>query len=329
VRITLVGCGALGGLFAARLLAAGEDVQMLQRPGKRLEDLRRKGLRFREASGERSVFFPPLASSPEELPPAPLVIVAVKAWSTSSVAPFMPGLLEKHGWVLTVQNGLGNAEILAEKVEERSIVLGPCTYGARLDSEGSVCAAGEGELLLGPFRKERDLAPLQALFEHAGFRTILREDPLPLLWEKLILNAAINPLSALARCSNGDLLASEDLRKIMEKLVWEALQVARGEGVALDHQECLEKCFSVCRKTGSNRNSMLQDVEAKRPTENDAISGQVVLRGRRRGIPVPCTEDIWHLLRGVDALAANRKRSSACEKTPKKDYPKPLSTPEQ
>ncbi len=182
MRITLVGCGALGGLFAARLLAAGEDVQILQRPGKRFEELRREGLRFREASGELSVFFPSLACSPEEIPPAPLVIVAVKAWSTSSVAPFIPGLLEKSGWVLTLQNGLGNAEILAERVEKNSIVLGPCTYGARLDSQGTVCAAGDGELLLGPFRKERDLRPLEALFQHAGFRTLLREAPLPLLW---------------------------------------------------------------------------------------------------------------------------------------------------
>ena len=136
MRITLVGCGALGGLFAARLLAAGEDVQILQRPGKRFEELRSEGLRFRDASGKLSFFAPSLASSPEELLPAPLVIVAVKAWSTSSVAPFMPKLLEKFGWVLTLQNGLGNAEILAEKVEKNSIVLGPCTYGSRLDSEG-------------------------------------------------------------------------------------------------------------------------------------------------------------------------------------------------
>jgi 2-dehydropantoate 2-reductase len=224
------------------------------------------------------------------------------------VAPFIPGLLEKSGWVLTLQNGLGNAEILAERVEKNSIVLGPCTYGARLDSQGTVCAAGDGELLLGPFRKERDLGPLEALFQHAGFRTLLREDPLPLLWEKLVYNAAINPLSALVRCSNGDLLASEDLRKIMENLVRETLEVARGEGVMLNQEECLEKCFSICRKTGSNRSSMLQDVEAGRPTENDAISGQVVLRGRRRGIPVPCTENLWGLLRGIDFLAESQRR---------------------
>jgi len=307
VKITLVGCGALGGFFAARLLAAGEEVQILQRPGKRFEELRREGLRFRETSGEISVFFPSLACSPEELPPSPLVIVAVKAWSTSSVAPFIPELLEKSGWVLTLQNGLGNAEILAERVEKNSIVLGPCTYGARLDSQGTVCAAGDGELLLGPLRKERDLTPLKALFEGAGFRTVLREDPLPLLWEKLVYNATINPLSALMRCPNGDLLASEDLRKIMEDLVRETLEVAREEGVVLNREECLEKCFSICRKTGSNRSSMLQDVEAGRPTENDAISGQVVLRGQRRGISVPCTQNLWSLLRGIDFLAKNKK----------------------
>ena len=210
--------------------------------------------------------------------------------------------------MLTLQNGLGNAEILAEKVEKNSIALGPCTYGARLDSLGMVHAAGEGELLLGPFRKGRDPAPLEALFQHAGFQTILREDPLPLLWEKLVCNAAINPLSALARCSNGDLLASEDLRKIMKELIRETLEVAQKEGILLDLEECLEKCFSVCRKTCTNRSSMLQDVEAGRPTENDAISGQVVLRGHREGIPVPRTENLWGLLRGIDFLAGNRKR---------------------
>jgi len=307
LRITLVGCGALGGLLAARLLMQEENVQIFQHRGRRFDQLSQRGLQFLDASGKHHGFRPLLASSPENLLPSPLVIVAVKAHATSSVAPLIPHLLEENttSRIMTVQNGLGNAEILAEAAGERRVVLAPCTYGAWVDAEGAVHEAGEGELVLGPLRRGEDLAPLEHLFRRAGFRTDLREDPLPPLWEKLAINAAINPLSALTKRPNGELLASGDLRELMQALLREALKVAQSEGIVLDHRACLEKCFSICEKTWANRSSMLQDVEAGRLTENDAISGQVVLRARRGGLSVPHTESIWRLLRGIETLREN------------------------
>ena len=303
MTITLVGCGALGGFFAARLLAAGKDLQILQHSGIRFDQLLHQGLRFRDSSGTTHTFHPGLSSSPDELAPASVVIVTVKAYATSSIASLVPRLLQKDGWVVTLQNGLGNAEILAKEYRVDRIVLGPCTYGAWLDKEGMVHAGGEGELVLGPLRKGENLLFLHRLFEEVGFHTVLREDPRLSLWEKLLLNASINPVSALTGCSNSYLSNSEDLQYLMRALLKEALEVARSEGVDLDFEGAWKRCLEVCEKTRSNKSSMLQDLEAGRPTEIDAIGGEVVLRGHRAGIAVPFTESLWRLLRGRDALA--------------------------
>lgn len=306
MKVTLIGCGALGSLFAVGFLEKGEDLQVLQRPGTRFDQLYHQGLRFRDSSGTIHTFRPELSSSPEELAPASVVIVTIKAYATSSIAPLVPKLLEKDGWVVTLQNGLGNAEILAEHYRADRIALGPCTYGAWLDRKGIVNAGGEGELILGPFLKGENLLFLQNFFEKAGFHALLRKDPSLPLWEKLMLNASINPVSALARCPNEHLLISEDLRHLMKILVRETVEVARSEGVSIDYEESWKKCLEICEKTRSNKCSMLQDVEAGRPTEIDAISGQVVLRARKAGIPVPFTESLWRLLRGRHSFLENR-----------------------
>lgn len=305
MKVTVVGCGALGGFFAARLLRAGNEVQILQHEGRHLEQLQRQGLVLRERGGSPRVFRPRVSSCAAELEPSDVVLVTVKAYGTVSVAPELPGLLREGGWAVTMQNGLGSAELLAGAAGDERVVLGPCTYGAYLDGEGTVHAAGEGHLVLGPFRKGGNLLDLAGLFREAGFEVSLMDDPFPALWEKLVINAGINPLTALVRRPNGDLAANPDLRGIMRNLVAEAVSVARAQGIPLEEEHSWEACLSVCEKTSSNRSSMLQDVEAGRRTENEAISGQVVCRARGKGIPVPVTETVWHLLRGCDPFSGS------------------------
>lgn len=300
MKVTVVGCGALGGLFAARLVGAGNEVQLLQHEGRHLDQLQRRGLVLRERGRDPQVFRPRLSSRAADMEPSDVVLVTVKAYGTAAVAPELPGLLREDGWAVTLQNGLGNAESLAKTVGDDRVALGPCTYGAWLDDEGVVHAAGEGDLILGPFRKGGDLKVLLPLFGEAGFNVSLRDDPFPALWEKLVINAGINPLTALVRRPNGDLPGSPDLREIMEALVLETVAVAQAKGIPLEAAVSWERCLAVCEKTASNRSSMLQDVEAGRCTENEAISGQVVRQARERGIPVPVTESIWRLLRGID-----------------------------
>lgn len=310
MKVTVVGCGALGGLCAARLARAGNDVQVLQHEGCHMDQLRSRGLVLCEREGVPQLFRPRLSSRPEDLEPSDVVLVTVKAYATASVAPGLPGLLSECGRVVTLQNGLGNAELLAEAAGAGRVVLGPCTYGAWLDDEGTVHAAGEGELVLGSFSREGDLASLATLFREAEFNVSLRDDVFPALWEKLVINAGINPLTALVRCRNGDLVTTADLREIMRSLVREAVSVAQSQGISLDGACSWESCLAVCKRTASNRSSMLQDVEAGRCSENEAISGQVVRRARDKGLSVPVTETVWRLLRGVDLFSGGTLTSS-------------------
>jgi 2-dehydropantoate 2-reductase len=283
-------------------MEAGKDVQVLQRRGRHFDRLRTRGLVLQEYGGDRKTFRPSLSDAADRLAPAELVVVTVKAYDTPSVAVKVPSLVTEGGWVVSMQNGLGNAEVLSGEVEETQIALGPCTYGAFLDEEGVVHAAGQGDLRLGPYVPGRSLLPLEKLFLEAGFRVSLVEDPRPSLWEKLVINAGINPLTALARCRNGDILRSPDLGRLMRQLVGETVAVSQAEGIPLDEEISWQRCLSVCRQTADNRSSMLQDVEAGRRTENEAISGQVVALGKKHAIPVPLTENLWALIRGIDSF---------------------------
>lgn len=303
MRVTVVGCGALGGLFAAGLLEAGCEVQILQRRGRHFDQLAGVGLVLRAQDGGLKTFHPFLSDREDQLMPSDLVLVTVKAYETCSVARQVSVLLKQEGWAVTLQNGLGNAETLARETGAARVALGPCTYGAFLDEDGVVHKAGEGDLSLGALVRGRDITTLAAPFQEAGFRVSLLKDPFPALWAKLVINAGINPLTALVRCLNGDLERSPDLKEAMRQLVLETVAVARAEGIPLEEVPSWERCLEVCRRTASNRSSMLQDVEAGRRTEIEAISGQVVCLGRKHSIPVPVTEAIWHLLRGVDSLA--------------------------
>ncbi len=255
---------------------------------------------LRERNGRDVRFRPPLFDNTSDPEPADVVVVTVKAHATRHVAPALGTLLQHDGLAVTLQNGLGNAEIMARNLRDHRVVLGPCTYGAFLDEQGRVRLGGEGQLVLGAFSGSGNLEWLAELFRCAGFSVVSDKDPLTALWEKLVVNAGINPLTALARCTNGVLLEADGLRRLMYALISETVAVARSEGILIDEKSALDRCLTVCEKTSQNRSSMLQDVAAGRRTENESISGEILRRGEACGIPVPVTRTICRLLRGVD-----------------------------
>ncbi len=301
--ITIVGCGALGSLFAGALLDAGFPVQGFLRPGPHLETCRRQGLRVALPGGEIRTYRFPLTDAPEDLAPGELLLVLVKAYQTADVAPLLPALLAPRGMVLTLQNGLGNAEILARYVPPDRLALGSCTYGAFRAAPGEVRWGGAGEIFLGPWDPAADVASLVQCFRQAGLAAHSTASPQQTVWEKAIVNAAINPVTALARCPNGQLLRREDLRETARILGGEATCVAQGEGFPLEEDLLWRRVLAVLEATKNNRSSMLQDVERKQRTEVDAICGAVLARGRGLGLSLPVTACVTALLRAQDAQA--------------------------
>jgi 2-dehydropantoate 2-reductase len=200
---------------------------------------------------------------------------------------------------LTLQNGLGNQEVLAEALGWERVALGVATLGAHLLEPGLLKAAGSGAVSLSANPR---LAPLAEVLRSAGLPVETVADPLSLLWGKLVINAAINPLTALLRVPNGALLARPSARSLMADLAREAAEVAAALGIRLPYPDPVEAVAAVARKTADNRSSMLQDVLRGAPTEVDAICGAIARTGDTVGIRTPTNRVLCRL---VSALSSS------------------------
>ncbi|MEM7220726.1 MAG: 2-dehydropantoate 2-reductase [Pseudomonadota bacterium] len=300
MRITVVGCGALGSLFAVRLGALGHNVQVLQRAGARFESLRRAGLELIEADASVSrVPIAAIGASGSRLAPARLVIVLVKSYATRELRD-LPAALAADGVVLTLQNGLGNAEWLASEVGAKRLLAGTTTSGAYRDANGCVHWGGDGKTVIGPWASAADDASwVVTLLRDAGFDASRVDDPRAALWQKLALNAMTNPLTALLGQPNGALAEHAPLEPLMRALAAEAAAAAARSDLQLVPDELWAAQRQNLATTARNVSSMLQDVRAGRPTEIESILGPIATTG---AAPVAAA-----LLTLVRALTAQRQ----------------------
>jgi 2-dehydropantoate 2-reductase len=234
-----------------------------------------------------------VASSPAECGEVRAALVLVKSWQTQRAAQQLAECLGADGLALTLQNGLGNREILAQALGDERVALGVTTVGANLLGPGKIRPAGEGTIHL---QEHSRLEGLAGALRRAGFAVETAQDPESLLWGKLVINAGINPLTALLKVPNGALLDRPETRLLLAALVQETAAVARAQGVRLSYPDPVAAVEAVARRTASNRSSMLQDIFRGAPTEIDAICGAVVRAGEAVGIPTPVNWTMWKLV---------------------------------
>ncbi len=298
--VTIAGCGALGCLIAARLIEGGVQVQAFQRKGAQLRALRQKGITIEaDRTGTTRAFqLAAVSDDPGELKPSRLIIVLVKSYSTEGVAPVREAL-EQGGVVLTLQNGLGNPERLVPVFGERNVAAGVATYGAYRLSPGVIHWGGDGGIVVGPWKRGLDMTWIGDLLTSAGLNADYVEDPRPAIWRKLAINAMVNTTAALTGMKNADLLASPIALEMMKKLGRETVMAAGRAGVHLDFDDLWTMHIKNLERTAANKPSMLQDVEAGRQTEVDAISGGV-LEYARDDAEFPYTRSVYALLKAID-----------------------------
>jgi 2-dehydropantoate 2-reductase len=297
-NILIVGTGALGTLFAARLAATGANVTLLGTWKTAIEAFNREGARLLQSDGSGIQFPVRATDDPSECGEADLAIVLVKAWQTERAARQLEKCLPEHGFAVTLQNGLGNREILSARLGAGRVALGVTTTGATLLGPGLARMGGEGLISLEAHSRSRELS---GLLRRAGFRADIVRDANALVWGKLVVNTAINPLTALLRIPNGALLERPGARLAMAALARETAAVATALGVPLPFADPVSTAEDVARRTATNRSSMLQDVKRGAPTEIDAICGAVVRAGEERGVRAPVNWTMWQL---VSALSA-------------------------
>jgi 2-dehydropantoate 2-reductase len=220
----------------------------------------------------------------------------VKSWQTERAARQLRECLAPDGLALSLQNGLGNEDVLAQALGPQRTARGVTTSGAVLLAPGVARPGGEGQVVL-----ERDarLERLESMLTAANFQIQLVADTRKLVWGKLVASAAINPLTALLRLKNGHLLERGEARRLLGELARETASVAWALGVELPFDDPQAAVEQVIRQTASNSSSMLQDVLRGSRTEVDAINGAVIALGQANGVPTPVNRVVWSLVRAL------------------------------
>jgi 2-dehydropantoate 2-reductase len=291
--ILIVGTGALGNLFAARLAAVGIDVTMLGTWREGLAALRQHGVTLVQPDGRQTAYPVTASGNPADCAGAKYALVLVKSWQTERAAAQLAECLAPDGVALTLQNGLGNREILSAALGDERVALGTTTTGATLLSSGRVRPGGEGVISVG---RHPLLKPLCDLLEDAGFNLDILDDVDSLIWGKLVINAAINPVTAMLKVTNGELLTRPTARELSAALANEVAAVAAAQDIALSFPDPVAAAENVAERTAANNSSMLQDVQRGAPTEIDAICGAVVRYGEEFGVDTPANHTLWRLV---------------------------------
>lgn len=301
MRIAVVGCGAVGSLFAANL-AQLEDVEVwaFDLARDHVAAINERGLRL-SGAGELVARLHATADA-GELPPCDYGIVATKSMHTSAALAATAHAFEgERAAVCSVQNGLGNEEVAAEHV--RLVIRGTTFPAGHLIEPGHVGWDVKGPTTIGPFEPTgTPLALVERLAEtlsRTEMKTVALADARGAQWTKAIFNAATNPVGALTGLSHGRVCEDEALRRLVSGLVAEGVAVAAAQGISLDENP--EAMIDHAAKVAyEHKASMLQDVEARRPTEVDFLNGAVTRFGAEHGVPTPLNEAIWALVRGLE-----------------------------
>lgn len=283
-------------LFAARLSAVGAQVIMLGTWPAGLQALRQYGVRLVDANGNQAVYPVSVCNDSRACGEIHNALVLVKSWQTQHAAQQLAACLAQNGLALSLQNGVGNRETLADALGANRVTLGVTTQGATLLEPGQVRPGGEGVISLSSHPRQVSLANwLRA----AGFVVENYPDATALLWGKLVINAAINPLTALLNVPNRGVLEHPSARALLVAAAREAAAVAIAQGISLPFPDPVVAAETIARRTGDNRSSMLQDIQRSAPTEIDAICGAIVQAGERTGVPTPINRTLWYLVKAL------------------------------
>jgi 2-dehydropantoate 2-reductase len=296
MRILIFGAGALGSVVGG-ILSKRHEVHLVVRP-ENAKAIKELGLRIEgEVKGRFSV---EAHTDLEDVPQPEIILITVKAYDTQSALEALEEMANKARIVVSLQNGLTNLNHFRAALPEKT-VMGATSMGATFTGPGKVVYAGKGATIFGPLSKNAGLSKEMAqLFNQAGLNARAGADIESELWMKGIINASINPLTAILGCLNGELLEDEGVLGISHLASDEAVAVAEGIGVHLPPGDPFEKVRDVMRATAKNRSSMLQDLERGKRTEIDEINGEVVRRAGSIGVPVPVNRTLWMLVRALE-----------------------------
>lgn len=311
MKILIVGPGALGCLFAGYLTKNGQDVWVLDKHPQRAEKIKHNGINIEGINSTHNIKVN-ITTKIEDLKKLDLILICVKSYDTEAAVKSIKPLVGETTYVLTLQNGLGNIEAIAEIVGENNVIGGVTSHGSTLLGDGHIKHCGKGETVIGRWQPSgkrqtkqwkiprRTLEDIADVLKDAGFPTKVTDKIKDIMWSKLIINVGINAVTAITRLKNGQIIEHEGARQVLKQAVLEASKIARRKKISLDYSDPVKKVESVCSQTALNMSSMLQDVLKKKKTEVDFINGAIVREGEDLGIPTPVNSVLTDIIKTIE-----------------------------
>lgn len=310
MKITIVGPGALGCLIAALLKNKTKDeIWVLDEFADRAKKISLEGIRVEGMSGPFTAKIN-ATTNVDDIGPCDLVILCVKSYSTEDACKSIKGLVSEKTLVLTLQNGIGNVQILNDHFGADRVIAGVTNHGSTLVGTAHVRHAGKGDTVIGKAdgRVLGAIREIAGILTKAGFEAKVSKDIDSVVWSKLVVNVGINALTAVTRLNNGALIEHEECRQILRSAVQEAVKVVKRKRIKLLYDDPIQKVESVCRATSSNVSSMLQDILNKNRTEIDFINGAIVRQAKALNIPTPVNEVLTNLVKTIEKGREKRAR---------------------
>lgn len=300
MRIAIVGAGAVGGYYGARLAQAGHDVTLIAR-GANLEAIRARGLRVRGAAGDL-VVSPRAESDPSRVGPVDLVVLAVKTYSNPQALPLVPPLVGPGTAILPLQNGVDSADQLAALVGQAPVLAGTTYVAATLVEPGVIDYIGTvRRIVFGEAFGERvvtdRVSRIREVLSAADIQADAAADSRVPIWEKFIFLAPIAALTAATRLPVGPAWAQPAFREAFDRGMAEVEALARHAGVPVAADVRAQKLRYLDASPPTMRSSMMVDITSARPLELEALVGTVVRRGRAAGIPTPVMATLYGVLK--------------------------------
>ena len=303
MKIALIGCGAMGSLYGG-YLSKVHEVTVCDVSTALIDAINANGIIMDEPNGETVVFKPACATTDSStVGEQDLVITFVNYKFLESALTQAKGMIGPNTIVMSLQNGMGNYDEIAKVVPEEQICCGTTAHGCTALEPGHVRHTGVGITAMGTIKgNPADAERIAEAMREAGFETVVKENVLEVIWHKLFANIAINAITAILEQPNAVVADNEYAHEVAVNLVKEAIAVANATGCSFDEEAELKSAFDVAVATGTNRSSMLQCVDTKRPTEITIINGAVSRIGREIGMATPYNDVIVKLMEAKTSL---------------------------
>ena len=303
MKIAVIGAGAMGSLFGALLAGADNEVWLYDVWQEHVQAINQEGLSI-EREGQTRMVRLHATTEPDQIGPAELTIIFVKSTQTRTATLTAQQIAGSDGSVMTLQNGMGNADVIAEVIEPGRILAGTTSHGATMLGAGRIRHAGIGATTIGVWADtepgRRRAGQLADFFNQAGIETEAVDDVRSVVWNKLLINIGINAITALSGIKNGQILDLEITRELSRTAVEEAMTVARAREIKI-MDDAVDIVFKVAEATAVNRSSMGQDVDNKRQTEIAAINGFIVREAKKLGIEAPVNLALTALIKTLQS----------------------------